>query len=623
MDNLSNHKATIESLPLVQKLILGVCFCTTLLLLTWVLYYCQYGIDFTDESFYIVWASNPFSYSASSTQFGFIYYPIFKLLGNDIVLFRQFNIILTFCLAWILTYLSLASLFSNQITSVAFKIVIASTLATTSILFIQLGLRTPSYNSLNLQGLIITVIGLLLFEKRLAKSSVLGAVLIGLGGWLTFMAKPPTAMMLGILVCIYFFIAKKVHMKLISVSILTAMLLVMLSAVLIDGSIYDFVIRIQTNLSFSQAMSNSYSIFELLRIDTIDLNDRQLLKLFVEMLGISLVVLAVMYAPQFKFFAKRINVLLCLLILVLVALHMAILVTGTSPHFSVQRSAYILSIPITSIFVGIMLSKSRVFFELNRSHWGLIFILLLLPHAYAFGTNTNYWETGGSAGMFWVLGGLVFLTTIKATDQFKYCLLTISMFAQLITMANIQSSFEFPYRQPQALEQNKETFNFGYSELILPKTFSGYLSSFINAANEQGFVSGTPVIDLSGRSPGLLYALGAHNTGAPWMIGGYPGSNQLAIARLNLVSCSELIDAWIVHEPNGPRPLSDDVLGHFGVNIKDYDIVGQFTTPVAGGFTESVQMLLKPIGNRLTKIDNCKRHRSDRSTIPSINAWQN
>jgi len=619
MDILSNHQGTSESLPLGQKLILAVCFCTTLLLLAWVLYYCQYGIDFTDESFYIVWASNPFSYSTSTSQFGFIYYPIFKLLGNDIVLFRQFNILLTFCLAWILTYLLLAIFFSNQITSVAFRIVIACTLATTSILFIQIGLRTPSYNSLNLQALIITVIGLLLFEKRLFNSSVVGAVLVGLGGWLTFMAKPSTAMMLGILVCIYLLIAKKVHMKLIGVSILTAMLLVMLSAVLIDGSIYDFVIRIQTDLSLTLAMDKNYSIFELLKIDTIDLNDRQFLKLFIEMLGISLIAMAVMYAPQFTFCAKRFNLLLCLLILVLVASHIAILVSGTSPHFSVQRAAFILSIPITSIFVGMMFSKSRVIFELNRSHWGLIIILLLLPHAYAFGTNTNYWETGGSAGMFWVLGGLVFLTTIKATDQFKYCLLTISLFAQLITMANIQSSFEFPYRQPQPLEQNKETFNFGYSELILSKTFSDYLSSFINAANLQGFVSGTPVIDLSGRSPGLLYALGAHNTGAPWMIGGFPGSNQMASARLNLVSCPELVDAWIIHEPNGPTSLSDDVLGHFGVNIEDYDIIGRFSTPVAWGFTESVQMLLKPTGNRLTKIATCKRYKSERSTIPSKN----
>jgi hypothetical protein len=105
------------------------------------------------------------------------------------------------------------------------------------------------------------------------------------------------------------------------------------------------------------------------------------------------------------------------------------------------------------------------------------------------------------------------------------------------------------------------------------------------------------MIDLSGQSPGILYAIGASNIGQAWTIGGWPGSDKLAVDMLKEVSCKQLSRAWLLAEPDGPRKISPGILSSFGANMaRDFEIVGTFKTAEgAGGYKEvRVQQLLKP-----------------------------
>jgi hypothetical protein len=45
---------------------------STTLILYWVFKFSAYGIDFTDEGYYLNWISNPFLYKYSLSQFGYI-----------------------------------------------------------------------------------------------------------------------------------------------------------------------------------------------------------------------------------------------------------------------------------------------------------------------------------------------------------------------------------------------------------------------------------------------------------------------------------------------------------------------------------------------------------------------
>ncbi|MGL3104482.1 hypothetical protein [Bradyrhizobium sp. BR 1432] len=59
---------------------------------------------------------------------------------------------------------------------------------------------TPSYNTLNVQSLFIVMIGLLLADRPGRIRQVLGWILLGVGGWCCFMAKPTTAAAIALLV---------------------------------------------------------------------------------------------------------------------------------------------------------------------------------------------------------------------------------------------------------------------------------------------------------------------------------------------------------------------------------------------------------------------------------------
>lgn len=81
---------------------------STLVLLVRLLIRCSYGIDITDEGFHLVYIADPCSYDVATTQFAFVYHPLFRFVSGDVVLFRQANTLITFGLAW--CFLNLAQI---------------------------------------------------------------------------------------------------------------------------------------------------------------------------------------------------------------------------------------------------------------------------------------------------------------------------------------------------------------------------------------------------------------------------------------------------------------------------------------------------------------------------------
>lgn len=66
------------------------------------LYRCYFGIDFVDEGYALNWISNPWLYKVSVTHFGYIYYPLYHFLGEDMVLLRQVNMLIILVLSYLL-----------------------------------------------------------------------------------------------------------------------------------------------------------------------------------------------------------------------------------------------------------------------------------------------------------------------------------------------------------------------------------------------------------------------------------------------------------------------------------------------------------------------------------------
>jgi len=250
-----------------HRLLTTLCALGTALLLGWLLTYSAYGIDFTDESFYLVWMANPFIYPGSVTQFGFVYHPLHLLLGGDIAALRQANILITFSLAWVLSSVFLSSQVPALKTNRSAMFIAAAGLASSVFFLFNAWLITPSYNSLALQALLITTTGLILAEKSSQRASIAGWILIGIGGGLAFLAKPSTALALALAVLLYLIFSRKLSLRMLALAVACTLLLLVASALLIDGSVLHFIERLQLGLAFTQYMEGGYSLDQVLRID--------------------------------------------------------------------------------------------------------------------------------------------------------------------------------------------------------------------------------------------------------------------------------------------------------------------------------------------------------------------
>ena len=239
----------------------------TFFVLGWVLWSCRYGIDFADEGFYLVWISNPSKYSTSITQFGFIYHPLYALLDGSIAALRQFNILITFSLAWALSNFFLKSVLGKQTLERAPRYIIAAAFSTASLVFLRLWLPTPSYNWLAFQALLVSAIGLLLADKKASTESFAGWLLLGVGGWLAFMAKPTTAVALGLCSGLYLLASGKLNARLLATSLLTAFGLLFLSALIIDGSIINFIDRLKEGMKLAELLGAGHKFSQLFRLD--------------------------------------------------------------------------------------------------------------------------------------------------------------------------------------------------------------------------------------------------------------------------------------------------------------------------------------------------------------------
>jgi hypothetical protein len=90
--------------------------------------------------------------------------------------------------------------------------------------------------------------------------------------------------------------------------------------------------------------------------------------------------------------------------------------------------------------------------------------------------------------------------------------------------------------------------------------------------------------------------MGTHNLGAPWFLGGYPGSNDMALFYLNKMPIDKVRKAWVLTEPSGKLALNPNILSNWGLSLEnDYEIVGEVLAPAGyrGAREPSLQKVYK------------------------------
>lgn len=600
--------------PLLNKSIQLVLLLTSLLLLKLVTGYANTGVDLTDEGYYLNWISNPWLYKYYVSQFGYIYYPVYKALGNSIVYLRQANILISYSLSWLLSYFVLCE-YLREVPKLSLAIT-STSLALPALYVLMITgywLPSPSYNSLNFQGCLIAAIGFFVSTSHQFRFKYATAgFLIGLGGWLVFMAKPSTALLLAVIALLFYAPNIKKDSRILIIATVTSFILLLLSALYIDGSVFQYIRRYQGGLLLLAAMNSDHGLSNLLKLDLIYVDG--ISKVLYGWLCILIVL--TFYAQSVKHLLVKSLLGIFLLILVISTLHYWFNLTlkaATTPKYHILTlTALLFSVCVYCLSIG---KHAK---EENRPPLKLTLFFLVLPYLYAAGTGNNYWLTAAGAMIFWVLTATLLLARKQVLAKQLPVILAIVV---ILSSYGIFHSQNTPYRQSEAISKQNTIFIDPNTEqkLVLANDTAQYLMTLTTQAKLAHFEPHTPVIDLTGHHPGALYFMGAKAIAQAWTIGGYKGSLDLEGLALYQSSCSEIANAWLLIEKEGRRGVSPHVLEQHGIKAdkRTYEKLFKLNTQQVEDFggrnknhPDAIydQYLLKPIDIK-NQTQNCLAYR--------------
>jgi hypothetical protein len=340
-----------------------------LAILGWLLSYSSYGIDFTDEGYYLLWMADPFIYDASASQFGFLYHPFYVLFDGNIAALRQFNVVTTFCLAWVLTYTWATATLEGETRFSFDKIAATAGLATSALVLFDEWLPTPSYNGLALHALLISGIGVILAVRVFTPKSFLGWALIGISGWLAFMAKPTTALALAVGVILWSLIARKFSFRLGIFAAFTAVALVSLSVLIIDGSFSTLLVRLQTGVDLARYLNPGYTLSSSIRLDDLRLPIRTKFALLITLL---VTFLAIFGATKPQMFGRFIAYLLAAVAIV-VTMTLTLGLVHQAPGFGRFQGLLLFAVAIAVALAALIASRKKCFSADTSSGFGCCF----------------------------------------------------------------------------------------------------------------------------------------------------------------------------------------------------------------------------------------------------------
>ncbi len=162
------------------------------------------GIDLTDESLYLLDADPPSAYAAFGFPYGWITGPLFRAVGYDIARFRTLGGVILVLATALLAHqvLRASTAFTEHKSalhhfSAAHALLVALVGSSGLLYYVGLPLlRTPSYNWLNLVGILLALSGVFL-AIRSERSAFPAAALIAAGAFLTLHGKPSTPFLLA------------------------------------------------------------------------------------------------------------------------------------------------------------------------------------------------------------------------------------------------------------------------------------------------------------------------------------------------------------------------------------------------------------------------------------------
>lgn len=566
---------------MIYKLLPGTCALTAVTLLWLLLVFAPArGLDITDDSYYILWAEQPQNVSVSVSAFGFYTGTVLDAAGGGIADFRRLGALIL-AAAFVLFALTVTRVGAAAAPphrrglqrALVFGVVLSGGLAHYSWYW----LLSPSYNWLNLLGVLAVGTGLLRWLTRAPQAGLHTAIdglLVAFGGVLCFAAKPPSAALLGVGVCAIAGGAKPGAVRFVLVcSALAAVGLAIHILVLFPG-FADYLALMQEALHRSVMIGTKKSPGETAVLYASE---------FGVVYGCGLLAAAAVLAAE-RWWSRAVRALF-VLIAAAAAWHLAAEPAARGPEILHFCTAWAVAYPLlgglmarlggTVTVAGVADADGR---RAARRLWWALF---LLPLAYAFGSsNPPMRMMGGASGLTCALLLFSVQASYRGNRQVRLQAAAAAV-CLVVIVAMTHAATASPYRLTASMlaQQVPVTLEFRTDELLTDEATAAYINDLQQLARQHGWRRGNMLIDLTGATPGASLILGAQVPGAAWLIGGYAGSQEYIARVLGSQEGAVLATAWLLLAPDGRRRHDPVVLQELGLEFPaGYRRIGTVTT---------------------------------------------
>ncbi|MFC7491464.1 MULTISPECIES: hypothetical protein [unclassified Knoellia] len=567
------------------------------------------GLDGTDEGYYLNEIAHPSDSSATALLFGWFWHPLYAVVGESVVGLRFIGMALVTAATVALTLGLLSLVWTRDVPGQeapsrphrSVPAAVGLCLVAVGLALIPLSVLplTPSYNTLALLALLCTAVGCR--YAWVGERVLLGGAVIGLGGFLAVVAKPTTALVLGIVVLLL----TPWSRRLLPGVAAAAGVLVLLGAILVaafPGHLPALVTVVERGVEATVGHPHLVR-FDRFRVDRVML----LSALAAGALG-ALAGLVAAPSGAARSGRKQLTKQAVATVLGLAAALPAVVALarawrdGTTRNFDLfqpQATLYVFGLTLalaalTSLAALVRRSADRP----SSVELRLAALLACLPLAYAFGTNTNLWRFSGHVVVFWFLAVLI-LT--RGSGWLATSASGVATYAVLV--AGVSTPLA-PYRSAPILDTAPTQVSRGGQTIALPPAQARLTAGVLEVGRGLKVSRETTVLDLTGESPGTIWAWGARPMAQGWVIGGYADSATSARVAINPVAC-RLRTALVLRATEGSRrALPDDVLAQWGVRVPDdYRVAAEYLVPedplVPTGSLRAVQVLV-PVTARPT-----------------------
>src|SRR6218665_2413310 len=395
---IANQDAHQPGTVLLRLIPLILAALSSLVLLGVTLRYVGYGIDLSDEGFYLNSIANPaaFPVNVPPSLFGFLWHGPYSWLDGDVAALRLINVLVTFVLSWFLCWCVTKRFWTGWQ-----GILIATAFSALGLASYRWWLLTPNYNSLTFQALTIILTGLLLVDSREWLARAGRWLLISLDGWLSALSKPTVALAAGLVVLIYILVWHRNRVLPLLAAAALSLIMVIVSAYIIDGGPVALTARLLRGVQATTLLGSGHDLSLILRIDALNIDLRQI----VIALTAGLLFFA---ALKWRSFSSPVAMSLLAIPPIIATI---IALTGDDPVRFRPEDLFLLPLSLTlGAVAGIGGESLR---RHSSGNVALAIIFLTLPHIFALGTNNNYWVVASLAGIFWLLAAVIFVAPME------------------------------------------------------------------------------------------------------------------------------------------------------------------------------------------------------------------